>query len=212
MNDGVELVLSSFLNPIIKAVFPGTSDSFIAALTSLFYFGILLGSLSSGLLADRYGRRRLIRYGAFMQVAVAAMFYLVNSLTLMALFRFFYGFSFGFTIAVTTSLFAEIAPSEYRGKGILLINFCISIGKLYGVVLGLLFIEVNLEETNWKLMMVTGSLPNLIVLAGSYLVLRESPRHLFAHQRFEEGLEVLNFMISTNRGEGAPTVSGEEAA
>lgn len=77
-----------------------------------------------------------------MQVSVAVMFYLVDSLALMALLRFFYGFSFGFTIAVTTSMFAEITPSEYRGKGILLINFCISIGKLYGVVLGLLFIKV----------------------------------------------------------------------
>ena len=28
--------------------------------------------------------------------------------------RFLYGFSFGFTVAVTTSMFAEISPAEYQ--------------------------------------------------------------------------------------------------
>ena len=106
MNDGVELVLSSFLNPIIKAVFPGVTSSFIATLTSIFYLGILLGSLTSGRLADKYGRRRLIRYGASMQIIVALLFYLADSLFLRSTFRFMYGYSFGFTVAITTSMFA----------------------------------------------------------------------------------------------------------
>lgn len=59
----------------------------------------------------------------------------------MLLLRFCYGFAFGFTVAVTTSMFAEISPAEYRGKGILLINFCISIGKLYAVMLGRVFLR-----------------------------------------------------------------------
>jgi MFS transporter, putative metabolite:H+ symporter len=110
MNDGVELVLSSFLNPIMKAVFPGATSSYVSAITSIFYLGILCGSITSGQLADKYGRRRLIRYGALMQLVVALLFYLANSLTLMFLLRFIYGFSFGFTIAITTSMFAEITP------------------------------------------------------------------------------------------------------
>lgn len=89
----------------------------------------------------------------------------------MFILRFFYGFCFGFTVAITTSMFAEVTPQKYRGKGILLINFCISIGKLYGVVLGYIFLADKINETNWKLMMIFGSFPNLIVIYGSRFVL-----------------------------------------
>jgi len=140
-------------------------------MASIFYLGILCGSLTSGQLADKYGRRTLIRYGSIMQIAVALLFYMANSLAFLFLLRFIYGFSFGFTVAVTTSMFAEITPEKYRGKGVLLINFCISIGKLYGVCLGYAFIESDLTQSNWKVMMICGSLPNLIVLLGSYFVL-----------------------------------------
>lgn len=80
MNDGVELVLSSFLNPIIKAVFPNVTQSFIELLASIFYTGILIGSISSGILADKYGRKKLITYGSILQIFVSLLFYYVNSL------------------------------------------------------------------------------------------------------------------------------------
>jgi MFS transporter, putative metabolite:H+ symporter len=93
---------------------------------------------------------------------------------------------------------------------VLLINFCISIGKLYGVALGYIFIEANLAETNWKLMMICGSFPNVIVLIGSEFILTESPRFLLANQRFEEGIEVLNRMITTNNSEAENLTEEEE--
>lgn len=76
-----------------------------------------------------------------------------------------------------------------------------SIGKLYGVGLGYIFIQNNVGETNWKLMMVCGCFPNILVILGSQLVLVESPRWLLSQQRFQEGLEVLNIMIKVNKGE-----------
>lgn len=141
LNDGVQLVLSSFMNPIIKVVFPDVTSSFIELMASIFYVGILIGSLTSGLLADKYGRKRLITYGSILQLIVSLLFYLATTLKIMLFLRFLYGFSFGFTVAITTSMFAQISPSMYRGKGILLINFCISIGKIYAVFLGYLFIK-----------------------------------------------------------------------
>ena len=126
-----------------------------------------MGSFSSGLLADIHGRRKLIILGSILQIIVALCFYLAQSLTMMFILRFFYGYVFGFTVAITTSMFAEITPEKYRGKGILLINFCISIGKLYGVFLGYIFIKDDLVSTNWKLMMICGAIPNVIVLLGT---------------------------------------------
>ena len=141
MSDGVEIILTSFLNPIIKAIFPDVSTSFVSSLVSIFYIGSFFGSLISGQLADQYGRRYIIRIGAVMQIIVSVLFYFANSLFMMFLLRLLYGFSFGFTIAVTTSILAEISPETYRGKGVLLLNFFISFGKMYGVLLGYYFLE-----------------------------------------------------------------------
>ena len=104
--DGVEVVLSSFLNTIIKAIYPDISSSYISAVTSTFYIGLIFGSIASGHVADKYGRRVVIKYGAIVQIISAFFFYLANSLVLMIIVRLFYGFCFGFTIASSTSLFA----------------------------------------------------------------------------------------------------------
>lgn len=106
LNDGVQLVLSSFLNPIIKAIYPEVSTSYISAIASVFYIGILFGSIISGHLADKFGRKTIIIYGAIMQLVTAVLFFMADSLLLMFVLRLLYGFSFGFTIAVTTSMFA----------------------------------------------------------------------------------------------------------
>ncbi len=100
------MVLSSFMNPIIKVVFPDVTSSFIELMASIFYVGILIGSLTSGLLADKYGRKRLITYGSILQLIVSLLFYLATTLKIMLFLRFLYGFSFGFTVAITTSMFA----------------------------------------------------------------------------------------------------------
>ncbi len=68
------------MNPIIKAVFPNVTSSFIELMASIFYVGILIGSLTSGLLADKYGRKRLITYGSILQLVVSLLFYLATTL------------------------------------------------------------------------------------------------------------------------------------
>ena len=103
-----------------------------------------------------------------MQFVICCLFMRADSTNMILVIRFLYGFSFGFTCAVTTSAFIEILPEWNRGKGILLVNFCISLGKIYAVVIGFIFIEEDLRETNWKVMMLFSGLPNLLVLYGCY--------------------------------------------
>jgi MFS transporter, putative metabolite:H+ symporter len=209
-NDGVEIILASFLNAIVKTTFTNASTAYVSSLVTVFYVGSLFGSLLSGSLADKHGRRSIIRVGAWMQIGASLLFYFADSLFLMFWIRLLYGFAFGFTITVSTSAFAEISPEKYRGKGVLLINFFISIGKLYAVMLGYLFLCDNLAETNWKLMIACGAIPNLIVALGSTMVMTETPRFLMAQHRFEEGIEVLNRMIRTNKGDEGVDITAEE--
>ncbi len=144
MYDGIEVILNSFLNPIIKKIYGGSTTSYITLLASAFFIGNLFGSLASGYLADKHGRRTIIRIGAFLQVISATAFCFASSLLQLFIIRLFYGFSFGFTIAITSSLFAEITPVKYRAKRILMIVSSTALGKLFAIALGHIFLKSNL--------------------------------------------------------------------
>ena len=156
----------------------------ISALTSIFYLATFFGSITSGRLADQFGRRPLIICGSIMQIVVSSMFFWVDSYGWMLIARGAYGFSYGFTITVTTSMFAEISPPQFRGKGILFLNFCVSLGKLYGLVLAYIFLD-TFTSGNWRAMMICSCIPNLFVFVGSLTVIHESPRFLIGSNRLE---------------------------
>ena len=142
-----------------------------STLASIFYLSVFFGSITTGKLSDMYGRRPLIIAGSILQILVSISFLFVSSYDQMVLARFVYGFTYGFTIAITTSVFAEITPSKYRGKGILLLNFCVSIGKLYGLLLAYIFLD-TFTSGNWRMMMICSCLPNLVVFVGSFYSLK----------------------------------------
>lgn len=162
MNDGAQLVLSSFLGPILQKEH-SLSSSQVSTMTSIFYAGILIGSLVSGKFSDSYGRKPVLLYGSLLQFFVCCSFAFADSYNLVLLVRFLYGFCFGLTIALTTTMFSEIVPIAYRGKGLLIINFCVSLGKVFSFILGAIFLQ-DFTKGNWKMMMVSSSFPSLIVV------------------------------------------------
>lgn len=154
-------------------------------LASIFYLGIFSGSIISGKLSDKHGRKSLIMVGTALQFLFSIMFLFANSVTFMTFMRFGYGFSFGFTIALTTSMYAESSPIKYRGKGLLLLNFCVSLGKIFGIVLAEIFLD-SFTSGNWRLMMFFSGLPSVAVLIGTYCYMEESPRYLIANEKYDE--------------------------
>jgi len=102
-------VLMSFTNPVIQYEW-GISSLDVATLTSLFYLGTALGSCITGIIADRYGRKISIRFSSFALFFVSISFYLVDSFFSMGFMRILYGFTYGFSLPLTTSMLSEIIP------------------------------------------------------------------------------------------------------
>ena len=98
-------------------------------------------------------------------------------------------------------MFSEISPTENRGKGIVVINSFVGIGKLYGVLMGALILD-DISHGNWRLMMALSSIPCFAVFAYTWKYLQESPRFLIANERFNEGAISLNRIIEVNKGKG----------
>jgi len=97
-------------------------------------------------------------------------------------------------------MFVEVSPTKYRGKGLILLNFLITVGKLYGLLLGYLFIKKDIIQTDWKTMVFCGGASSVLVRIGSFLWLYESPSCLLSQQKCEEAFTILDTISETNNG------------
>lgn len=116
----------------------------------------------------------------------------------MTIVRFLYGFVYGLSIPLTTTMISEITAPAVRGRFLITINFFVSIGKIYAFLLAYLCLS-NFTSGHWRLMMCLSSLTSLIVGVLSYLLLMESPRYLMAAGDVVEGLNVVEEMIEMNK-------------
>ena len=73
-------------------------------------------------------------------------------------------------------------PPKYRGKTIMFFVFMGSIGKMYGILLGAIFLD-SFTSGKWRVMMLLSCLPNLFIFLWSILGLYESPRYLIASNK-----------------------------
>lgn len=81
----------------------------------------------------------------------------------------------GFTIPLTTTMISEVTASTHRGRFLIVINFFVSIGKLYAFILAFVFLE-DFSRGNWRMMMFISSLTSLMVSLLAKFFLYESPR------------------------------------
>ena len=87
-------------------------------------------------------------------------------------------------------MYAEISTVQSRGKGIVVLNSFVGIGKMYGVLLAYIILD-NIKTGDWRSLMMISSLSCFLVFIGSLLFILESPRFLIASSRFEEAKDVL---------------------
>lgn len=208
MNDGVELLSMSLIVPIIKKEWQ-ISNFWIQVLSSIFYFGMMVGAMITGKIADTKGRKKAILYASFIQLIVGVSFSLINSLFLLIIFRFLYGFVFGFSLPLTISMVCEIFPLKYRGKCIIFTNFCTSIGKVYAILLAYLIL-IDFQTGNWRLLMIICSLSSIIVIIGLIFFVKESPRFLIAIEKFKEAFEIIDHIGKVNIGSNYTPLTEKE--
>jgi len=97
----------------------------------------------------------------------------------MTLLRLSYGIIYGLSLPLTTSMMCEITPMSIRGKLLIIINFFVSVGKMFGVIIAFICLK-NFNEGNWRLMFFISSLPSIAVFFGSIFIIKESARWLVA--------------------------------
>lgn len=151
---------------------------------SIILMGAILGALSSGYLADRFGRRYTLFLSALIYLITALFSYFANSFDSLMVLRFITGIAVGISSMLVPMYLAEIAPPAKRGAFVTCYQFSITIGTLIAYLVNLLAHE------NWRMMFFLAAVPAAFQFI-SLLFLPESPKWLIARGRISEANEVI---------------------
>jgi SP family arabinose:H+ symporter-like MFS transporter len=188
---GFDIAIITGAGPFLKTHF-GLSDIGLGWAFSSLLFGCVLGSLVTGRLADRYGRRKALLWAAVLFGATSVLTATAPSFPFFILARTLGGLAVGAVSILSPMYIAEIAPPESRGR----------LGALYqmSVVTGILLsylTNYKLRDAgadNWRWMFLTGVFP-AIVFFGLLLRAPEPPRYLLMAGKVEQAREILTRIV-----------------
>ena len=138
----------------------------VTTLGSATLVGMLVGSLATGFLADRFGRRRLILTDFALFIIGTAAATLAPDLGVLAGARLVTGVAIGMDFAVVFPFVAEIAPRARRGRTMAWIMWAANFGTLAAYGLGAVFLHLD-PGGGWR-----ASLGMGVILAFPTLLLR----------------------------------------
>ena len=152
--------------------------------------GCLVGAMASGLLADRFGRKRPLILAAALFTVAALGTGAVNHFTPFIIFRLLGGLGIGLASAISPMYIAEISPASMRGRLVSVNQLTIVIGILSAQIINYLIAEKIPEgyadsmilqswngQTGWRWMFWAGTAPAVLFFVFSFFI-PESPRFL----------------------------------
>ncbi len=174
----------------------GLNDLSLGWAFSSLLFGCVLGSLFTGRLADRSGRRPTLLWAAALFAATSILTGAAQSFAFFIAARFLGGIAVGAVSILSPLYIAEIAPPRDRGK----------LGALYqtSIVTGVLLSYLinyslrNAGSNNWRWMFWTGVLP-AIIFFGLLLRVPETPRFLMMAGRTSQALRALERIVGPDQ-------------
>jgi MFS transporter, AAHS family, 4-hydroxybenzoate transporter len=171
--DGFDNGAINFAAPVI------TKEWGIAmpAFTSVFgagLFGLMIGALSSGPLADRFGRKVVVLTSTLVFSIFALSTTLVHSIDQLWMLRFLTGIGVGGLMPNSIALTAEYAPKRIRATVVAIMFLGFPLGAGAGGWIG----PALIPSYGWQSLFLLGGLVPLILLPIAIFVLPESIRFL----------------------------------
>ncbi len=155
--------------------------------------GAMLGSLSSGRLTDRFGRRRLMLVISGFFVIGTIIASLATEVYAILLGRLFIGFAIGMGSYTAPLYIAEVSPFELRGGLVSLNQLAITIGILCSYLINYAFTNF---DGSWRWMFGIGLVPAILLSIGM-IFLPESPRWLIKQNRLDKATRILQYLRNT---------------
>jgi sugar porter (SP) family MFS transporter len=189
---GLGGILYGYDMGIIAAALIFVRDSFHLStqmqemVVSIVLVGAMLGAIIGGSVADRIGRRATLLWGGAIFILGSVLAPLSPNVYTLIVARALLGLAIGFTSVTAPVYVSELAPPQSRGRLISLYQFALTVGIALADLVGYWLAGGQ----SWRLMFGIGAVPAALFLL-LVLTLPESPRWLFAQNRFAEAQSVL---------------------
>ncbi|MDH5314888.1 MAG: MFS transporter, partial [Gemmatimonadota bacterium] len=158
MLDAMDVMLYAFALGHIREEF-GLSAATAGALASVTLLSSAAGGIGFGVLADRYGRARMLRVAILTYSAFTALTATSGSVLALVVWRTLVGFGLGGEWSAGSVLVAETWPARHRGKAAGIMQSGWAIGYILAAGLAALVIP----RFGWRPLFVLGVLPALLV-------------------------------------------------
>ncbi len=165
--------------------------------------GCILGTVISGALSDRYGRKKLLIFSALLFLVSAIGTGAANSFAPFVLYRILGGMGIGLASNLSPMYIAEISPAHVRGKFVSLNQLTIVIGILAAQVTNWVIADTMENEITgveilnswngqmgWRWMFWAEAIPAVLFFGMMWLV-PESPRWLARRHEHDKVNEIL---------------------
>lgn len=201
---GYDWVVIGGAKPFYEVYFNIAGNEGMQALAmSIALLGCLLGATMAGFLADKYGRKKLLIFSAFVFFASSWATGASTNIPAFIAARLIGGIAIGLAADLSPMYIAEVAPTHIRGKLVTLNQLTIVIGILGAQIVNMLIADpVPAEataadilnswngQTGWRWMFWAVCIPS-----GAFFLLSmfipESPRWLVSVKRYEQAKKVL---------------------
>jgi AAHS family 4-hydroxybenzoate transporter-like MFS transporter len=148
-------------------------------------FGVLIGSLSFSVLADRIGRRPVLIGATLFFSAIMIATARVNTIPQLLVFRFIAGIGLGGIMPNAMALVGEYSPK--RSRVTLMMN--LSVGFTIGAAIGGFIAAWMIPAFGWRSVFYMGGFVPLLIGVAMILWLPESLQFLVLHGRGSEGVK-----------------------
>jgi MFS family permease len=161
--DGFDFMIYSFIIPSLLALW-GMSKEQAGYIASGALITSAIGGWAAGVLADRYGRARILQLTVLWFAVFTCLSGFTHSFGQLFFTRAMQGFGFGGEWSVGSVLVAEIIDARHRGKATGLVQSSWSVG--WGAAALAFWAVSSLAEPAmaWKIVLWLGILPGLLVL------------------------------------------------
>ena len=133
----------------IQYVFSLT-DGGLGAVVSVLTIACLIGALSTGYFADKFGRKKVLVIASILFLISALGSALSGSAIALAVYRIIGGIAVGAVSVAGPMYISEVSPPEKRGALVSFNQFAIVIGILLAYVVGYFFVDI---EEGWRYML-----------------------------------------------------------
>jgi sugar porter (SP) family MFS transporter len=193
-------VFSGAMPFIVKELFVGVDKQTIAREIGIIggavFGGGLFGTLITGYLSDKFGRRNIIITSCVIFIIAIEIVINAQSFTALLVGRLLLGIGVGIVAVVVPLYLAEVAPAHIRGKSVTVFQLFLTIGILLAYVVDLFFTPTG----DWRAMFTVIIIPAAILLL-SMIVLPQSPRWLVSKLRYRKALKILHRIRSAEDAE-----------